>query len=115
MARLTTHILDTAQGKPAGNVTIRLFSFVQGRREVASAVTNADGRTDTPLLEGNALETGDYELEFDVGSYFRGEDVGTSEPAFLGTVVIRVTLLAGQDYHVPLLVSPWSYSTYRGS
>ena len=115
MARLTTHILDTAQGKPAGNVAIRLFSVSQGRHEVASAVTNTDGRTDVPLLEGDALETGDYELEFDVGSYFQGQGVSASEPAFLGTVVIRVTLLAGESYHVPLLVSPWSYSTYRGS
>ena len=115
MAGLTTHILDTAQGKPAGEVAIRLYSVTDGRREVASATTNSDGRTDAPLLESDRLETGDYELEFDVGSYFLGQGVSTAEPAFLGTVVIRVTLEAGQDYHVPLLVSPWSYSTYRGS
>ena len=115
MARLTTHILDTAQGKPAGNVAIRLFSVTDTRDELASAVTNSDGRTDAPLLEGAALTTGDYEIEFDIGSYFLAEGLSSSEPAFLGTVVIRVTLVAGQDYHVPLLVSPWSYSTYRGS
>ena len=115
MARLTTHILDTAQGKPAGDVAIRLFSIADRREELASAVTNSDGRTDAPLLEGDALATGDYELEFDIGAYFLAQGVTTSEPAFLGTVVIRVTLVAGQDYHVPLLVSPWSYSTYRGS
>ncbi len=115
MARLTTHILDTAQGKPAGNVAIRLFFVTESRDEVASSVTNSDGRTDAPLLEGESLETGVYELEFDVGSYFRGQGLGVSEPAFLDTVVIRVSLGAGQDYHVPLLVSPWSYSTYRGS
>ncbi len=88
---------------------------MENRDELATAVTNADGRTDTPLLEGDALATGDYELEFDIGAYFRGQGLTSSEPAFLGTVVIRVTLMAGQDYHVPLLVSPWSYSTYRGS
>ena len=115
MARLTTHILDTAQGKPAGDVAIRLFSVTERRDELASAVTNSDGRTDAPLLEGDALITGDYELEFDIGSYFLGQGLTTSDPAFLGTVIIRVTLVAGQDYHVPLLVSPWSYSTYRGS
>lgn len=115
MARLTTHILDTAQGKPAGNVEIRLFTVSETRDEIASTLTNSDGRTDTPLLDGDALTTGDYELEFDIGSYFATQGVSTSEPAFLGTVVIRVTLMAGQDYHVPLLVSPWSYSTYRGS
>ena len=115
MARLTTHILDTAQGKPAGNVAIRLFSVTETRDEVASTLTNSDGRTDAPLLKGDALVTGDYELEFDIGAYFLAEGVQTTEPPFLGTVVIRVALLAGQDYHVPLLVSPWSYSTYRGS
>lgn len=115
MARLTTHILDTAQGKPAGNVAIRLFSVTDSRDEIATAVTNSDGRTDAPLLEGDALATSDYELEFDIGAYFQAQGLTTSEPAFLGTVVIRVTLVAGQDYHVPLLVSPWSYSTYRGS
>jgi 5-hydroxyisourate hydrolase len=115
MAGLTTHILDTAQGKPAGNVAVRLFSITENRDELAAAVTNSDGRTDTPLLEGDALTTGDYELEFDIGAYFLEQGLTASEPAFLGTVVIRVTLLAGQDYHVPLLVSPWSYSTYRGS
>lgn len=115
MARLTTHILDTAQGRPADNVTIRLFGFADGREMIASTVTNADGRSDAPLLEGESLHTGTYEIEFDVGGYFLGQDVACSDPPFLNTVVIRVTLEAGQDYHVPLLVSPWSYSTYRGS
>ena len=115
MARLTTHILDTAQGRPAGNVAIRLFSVDRSRTLAATSVTNADGRTDLPLLEGEALETGTYEIEFDVGTYFSEQGVATSDPAFLDTVVIRVTLQAGESYHVPLLASPWSYSTYRGS
>ena len=115
MARLTTHILDTAQGRPAADVPVRLFALAQGRELIAASETNADGRTDTPLLEGGSLQTGGYELEFDVGGYFRGQGVECSDPPFLGTVVIRVNLEAGQDYHVPLLVSPWSYSTYRGS
>ena len=82
---------------------------------IATSETNTDGRTDAPLLEGHSLQSGTYELEFDIGSYFLSQDVGCSDPPFLGTVVIRVTLEAGQDYHVPLLASPWSYSTYRGS
>lgn len=115
MARLTTHILDTAQGRPGGNVAIRLFSVDQSRSLLTTSVTNSDGRTDEPLLEGDALQTGTYEIEFDVGAYFSEQGVATGDPAFLDTVVIRVTLKAGESYHVPLLASPWSYSTYRGS
>ena len=115
MAQLTTHILDTAQGRPAGNVAIRLFSLDGNRTLAASAVSNADGRTDEPLLEGASLQSGTYELEFDIGAYFSEQGVETARPAFLDTVVIRVSLTAGEKYHVPLLASPWSYSTYRGS
>jgi 5-hydroxyisourate hydrolase len=116
MAKLTTHILDTANGVPADTVGVRLYELTGGRIERASARTNADGRTDNPLLAGDALQSAIYELEFDIGDYFRrrrgGED---NAPAFLETVVVRVSLEAGESYHVPLLVSPWSYSTYRGS
>ena len=115
MAQLTTHILDTAQGRPAGDVALRLFAMDDERTLITSAVSNSDGRTDEPLLEGDSLRTGTYELEFDIGAYFSGQGVEVSDPAFLDTVVIRVTLTAGAKYHVPLLVSPWSYSTYRGS
>ena len=115
MGRLTTHILDTANGKPAAGVDIRLYSM-QGERTLrASAVTNSDGRSEHALLEGEAMQTGEYELEFDIGAYFRTQGVELDAPAFLDTVVIRFAMHADEHYHVPLLVSPWSYSTYRGS
>lgn len=115
MAKLTTHVLDTTSGKPAANVAIRLFDCREGRALRAEQVTNADGRTPGALLEGASLVTGCYELEFDIGDYFRHADTLLSDPPFLDTVLIRVSLRAGERYHVPLLVSPWSYSTYRGS
>ena len=115
MGRLTTHILNTAEGCPAAGVDIRLFAVDGERRMVASTVSNADGRADQPLAEGDAMKTGCYELEFDIGPYFGARDMATGEPAFLDTVVIRFSVDAGEHYHVPLLVSPWSYSTYRGS
>ena len=115
MGRLTTHILDTAHGGPAAGVDIRLYSVGPARELVASATTNEDGRTPYPLLEDEAAVTGTYELEFDVGAYFRSGGVQLADPAFLDTVVIRFSIDGDEDYHVPLLVSPWSYSTYRGS
>jgi len=115
MGKLTTHILDTANGKPAGNVAIRLYSAGEQRDLLASAATNADGRTDSALLDGDSMVTGTYELEFDIASYFAAEGNALSEPPFLGTVVLRFSVKADEHYHVPLLVSPWSYSTYRGS
>ena len=115
MGRLTTHILDTAHGGPAAGVDIRLFAMAGERTLVASATSNQDGRAAHPLLDGEAFVTGTYELEFDVGAYFRGRGVALPDPAFLDTVVIRFAVSADEDYHVPLLVSPWSYSTYRGS
>lgn len=115
MGRISTHILDTAHGHPAGGVDIRLFTLGGSRELVASAVSNADGRTDSPLLEGTAMCTGTCELEFDVGAYFASCGTAVAVPAFLDTVVIRFSVRADEDYHVPLLVSPWSYSTYRGS
>lgn len=115
MGRLTTHILDTANGTPAADVSIRLFAAGGSREQLASAVTNSDGRTAAPLLEGDAMQTGSYELEFDVGPYFALRGNQAANPAFLDTVVIRFSVNADEHYHVPLLVSPWSYSTYRGS
>lgn len=115
MGRLTTHVLDTAYGKPAANITVKLFSLAGGRHLVATAVTNGDGRTDQPLLEGDTYRAGTYELEFLMGDYFKSSVVPAGDPPFLDNVVIRVSLAEDQDYHVPLLVSPWSYSTYRGS
>jgi 5-hydroxyisourate hydrolase len=106
---LTTHVLDTAHGRPAAGVGIELARLEGDSREVLRTTsTNADGRTDEPLLGDGALAAGEYELTFDVGSYF-GE-------GFLTHVPVRFTVAdAGAHYHVPLLVSPWSYSTYRGS
>jgi 5-hydroxyisourate hydrolase len=115
MGKLTTHILDTASGIPAAGVDIRLYSLDGEREMKAAAVTNNDGRTEHPLLTDELLVTGEYELEFDVGNYFRNRGAELDDPAFLDVVVIRFSIRSEQSYHVPLLVSPWSYSTYRGS
>lgn len=115
MGRLTTHILDTANGEPAAGVQVRLFSLQEQRSLLNTTHTNADGRTDGPLLEGESMQAGTYELEFDIGAYFGAKGTTVSEPPFLNTVVIRFAVNADEHYHVPLLASPWSYSTYRGS
>jgi len=115
MGRLTTHILDTAGGCPAAGVAIRLYSLAEQRELVAYATTNTDGRTEEDLLAGTSMLTGTYELEFDVGDYFRSRNVAVDDPAFLDTVVIRFSIKHDEHYHVPLLCSPWAYSTYRGS
>ena len=115
MGKLTTHILDTAHGVPAAGVQIRLYALRDERTLLAQATTNTDGRTEHPLLADELMQTGEYELEFDMGRYFEGQGFESRGPAFLGTVVIRFAVDAEQHYHVPLLVSPWSYSTYRGS
>ncbi len=115
MGRLTTHILDTTHGGPASGVAIRLFRLDGGRELLASATSNADGRSEKPLIADDVMLTGSYELEFDVGDYFSRLEVSIDDPPFLDTVVIRFSIKADENYHVPLLVSPWSYSTYRGS
>ncbi len=115
MGRLTTHILDTANGGPAPGVDIRLYSVGDTRELVASLTTNDDGRTPHPLLEGDLMVSGTYELEFDIGDYFRTRGADLADPAFLDTVVVRFAVDGDDDYHVPLLASSWSYSTYRGS
>ena len=113
MSGLTTHVLDTMHGRPAAGVALRLLRAGQA---IVRAVTNADGRCDSPLLAGEALKAGAYRLEFDVGAYYRGLGVALSEPAFLETVAIEFGVAdLGAHYHVPLLVSPFAYSTYRGS
>ena len=113
MSGLTTHVLDTMHGKPGAGITLRLWR--DGTCLVQTA-TNADGRCDSPLLTGEALQPGAYRLEFAVGAYFRSLGVPLAEPAFLETVAIEFGIAeAGGDYHVPLLVSPFGYSTYRGS
>ncbi len=115
MGRLTTHILDTSNGGPAPGVGIRLYAVGTSRELVASATTNEDGRTPQPLLDRELMRSGTYELEFDIGDYFRARGTALADPAFLDTVVIRFAVNGDDDYHVPLLTSPWSYSTYRGS
>jgi 5-hydroxyisourate hydrolase len=114
MGRLTTHVLDTAHGRPGAGISVKLFSLENGRHLVANSITNDDGRTDQPLLDGDTYRAGLYELEFAVGPYFASAALA-AEPPFLDDVVIRFSLANDQRYHVPLLVSPWSYSTYRGS
>ena len=117
MGKLSTHVLDTATGRPAAGVGIELALLDGDRRTVLSKqLTNADGRTDQPLLSGDALKPGRYELLFHVGAYFIGQGIKTGQPAFLDQVPIRFGIAdASQNFHVPLLISPWSYSTYRGS
>ncbi len=117
MGRLSTHVLDTAHGRPAAGLLVELYAIDGGsRRLVTSAVTNADGRTDAPLMAGDAFRPGLYELVFHVGDYFRRRGATVADPAFLDQVPVHFGI-AEQDghYHVPLLVSPWSYATYRGS
>ena len=111
---LTTHVLDTALGRPAAGVEIALVRVDGGDEELARGVTNADGRTDGPLAE--TLERGVYELRFAVGAYLRGAGHAVSDPPFLDVVPVRFGVAdPGAHHHVPLLVAPWAYSTYRGS
>ena len=112
--RLTTHVLCTSTGRPAEGMALRLLRCADGV-VLTERVTNHDGRVDAPLLEGDAFQPGVYELSFEVGAYYRGRGVALTEPAFLDTVPIRFGLSAATHYHVPLLVSPYGYSTYRGS
>jgi 5-hydroxyisourate hydrolase len=118
MARLSTHVLDTAHGVPAAGVRVVLHRLESSGQEqlVAERVTNADGRTDTPLLAGERIATGLYCLTFHAGDYFRTRAVPLPEPPFVDVVQIHFGVAdATGHYHVPLLVSPWAYSTYRGS
>ena len=115
--RLTTHVLDTARGRPAAGLALRLYRLEgDSRHLLGSAVTNADGRTDRPLLEGGAFTAGVYEIEFEAGAYHRtAAPVDTGTP-FLDRVPVRFGISEpGANYHVPLLLSPFGYSTYRGS
>lgn len=117
MGRLTTHVLDTANGCPGEAIQIKLFRISGGTVElIAEALTNADGRVDGPLLEGASFKVGEYMLEFAAGEYFRAHGTELPDPAFLEIVPIRFGVAdAGAHYHVPLLISPFGYSTYRGS
>ena len=117
MGHLSTHVLDTSRGQPAAGVLVEV-RLVRGGEStrVAAATTNAQGRTDAPLVTGEPLERGTYELTFHVGDYFRRVGVALSDPPFLDHVVIRIGVAdSNAGYHVPLLISPYGYTTYRGT
>ena len=117
--KLTTHVLDTANGCPAASMGVGLRLIDPKTQEsilLKQTLTNADGRTDTPMLSPEEFKVGQYELVFEVDAYFRQQGLDLPEPSFLGEVTLRFGIAdAESHYHVPLLVSPWSYSTYRGS
>ncbi|TGS10413.1 hydroxyisourate hydrolase [Mesorhizobium sp. M2E.F.Ca.ET.209.01.1.1] len=114
--RLTTHVLDTATGRPAKGLAIELFRIEgQSRTHLKTVATNDDGRCDAPLLAGAEFRIGEYELVFAAGDYLRGQGTKLPEPAFLDIVPIRFGMAEERHYHVPLLISPYGYSTYRGS
>jgi 5-hydroxyisourate hydrolase len=123
LGKLTTHILDVSAGKPAAQVRIDLYKVEKGRPEAAqtatklrSVTTNSDGRCDEPLLSGADFAAGEYALEFHIGEYFDALGLALPEPKFIDIVVISFGVADGDaNYHVPLLVSPYGYSTYRGS
>jgi 5-hydroxyisourate hydrolase len=117
MAKLSTHVLDTAHGRPGAGIKVELYE-IDGphRRLLKTESTNQDGRCDAPLLEGAALRAGRYELAFHAGDYFAGQGVKLPDPRFIDVVTIAFGIAdPDQNYHVPLVVTPWSYSTYRGS
>lgn len=115
--RLSTHVLDTHAGRPARGVVVELYELAGDRgHRIATAVTNADGRTDAPLIGGRPLPIGAYELRFAVGDHFRSRGIEQGDPPFLDIVPLRFSVAEAEGhYHVPLLCTPWSYSTYRGS
>jgi len=116
--RLSTHVLDTHNGKPAAGIAVELveLSALGASRVVTLAITNSDGRTDQPLIGGRPVPIGRYELRFSVGKYFAARGVPLSEPPFLDEIPLRFSVSEPEGHlHVPLLVTPWSYATYRGS
>jgi 5-hydroxyisourate hydrolase len=117
MAKLSTHVLDTLHGRPAAGLRIELHSIGDGGTTlIAMTRTNADGRTDKPLLEGDAVRRGRYRLVFHVGEYFRARGVARPDPPFLDVVPVDFGIADERgSYHVPLVCTPWTYSTYRGS
>ena len=115
--KLSTHVLDTTTGKPGAHLRVDLYALNDGQRtHLKTVTTNADGRTDAPLLAGDAVLVGQYELDFHAGDYFRANGVVLPTPAFVDVVTLRFGIAdANANYHVPLVCTPWSYSTYRGS
>lgn len=117
MGKLSTHVLDTMHGKPAKGVLVRLYAIHDNARLLLKqATTNDDGRCDAPLLEGSTMQAGVYELVFNAGDYFAAMGVNVPQPRFVDEVVVRFGIAQpAENYHVPLVVTPWTYSTYRGS
>ena len=117
MGKLSTHVLDTVRGRPASGMRVDFAILENGAwRPLKTVTTNADGRTDEPLMSGDAMRTGEFKLVFHVADYFRAQGVILPDPPFLDRVPLRFGIAsAAENYHVPLLCSPWSYSTYRGS
>jgi 5-hydroxyisourate hydrolase len=116
MGILTTHVLDTANGRPGAGMAIDLYRIADDREHLGRTTTNGDGRCDQPLLQGDGFRVGEYELVFHAGDYFAALGLDLPRPRFLDRIVIRFGLSDDREhYHVPLLVSPFGYSTYRGS
>jgi len=117
MGKLTTHVLDTAHGCPGAGIKLDLYALGDsGRTLLTSRITNADGRCAEPLLDAAALQTGQYELVFHAGDYYAARGVDLPSPRFLDRITLAFGIAdPGQNYHVPLVMTPWSYSTYRGS
>jgi hydroxyisourate hydrolase len=118
LAGVTTHVLDVTSGCQADGVRVELYELAGGsdRKLIVDVVTNADGRTDKPLMSADQARAGQFELIFHVGDYFRRRRAELADPPFLEVIPIRFGVADPQaHYHVPLIVSPWSYSTYRGS
>ena len=117
MGRLTTHVLDAAHCCPGSSIKVELYRVEGQQLElVNTALTNSDGRVDAPWLQGDDYRTGVYQLQFSAGDYYRARGVQLPDTAFLDVVVLRFGIDESQEhYHVPLLISPYSYSTYRGS
>jgi 2-oxo-4-hydroxy-4-carboxy-5-ureidoimidazoline decarboxylase len=115
--RLSTHVLDTHAGRPAVGVAVELYELAGERAQrIASATTNADGRTNSPLIAGRPLPIGRYELRFAIGNHYRSRGIDSGDPPYLDIVPLRFSIAEPEGhYHVPLLCTPWSYSTYRGS
>jgi 5-hydroxyisourate hydrolase len=115
LGRLTTHVLDTSSGRPAAGLSVTLVRVSDGAI-LTQRITNSDGRVDAPLLQGDEMQPGTYELQFEVAAYFQTTGVSLPDPPFLGMVPIRFGIAdPAAHYHVPLLVSPFGFSTYRGS
>ena len=115
MTKLTTHVLDTYSGKPGKGIKVELYYISNKRNKIISVVLNNDGRADKPLIEGSSFKEGKYELVFFIGDYFK-KNINLPKTPFLDEVIVKFGVSSpNEHYHVPLLVSPWSYSTYRGS